>query len=346
MNELDYKRKLNKNTLDCWLIMALILSVSYVLEIIKHERDIVYVSVFSALLFVPIIIATIVYIKDNTSNKIASMFSIGYMTFYTFSLLTAKGVVNFTYIFPLVSVLIVYCNRKLIVYTFAYVIMVNILAVLLEYKGALQLQYEQVQHWEIQILSLIFTLIFLYKSSHLLILKNDILTDVIDDIYEDGLTGLKNVRFIDEELRQKFDYKQSNSFCIAFIDIDDFKQFNTLYGHSVGDTVLKYIANIFLKHVAYIPHTYAIRNGGDEFIIVSQTMSSVDFISLLDKIRLEVYNLCPEFLSDEDHISISIGVASKVYDRKCKSFSELYDLADSRNYIAKSIGKNRLVSKS
>lgn len=346
MNELDYKHKLNKNTLDCWLIISSVLFIAYVIEILKQERSVGYVTLLSLLLFLPIILTYLVYKQSCVSDKIANMFAVGHLIVYTFALLTAKGVLNYTYIFPLVSVLIVYCNRKLIVFTFAYAITINILVIVLEYNNMLVLQYEQVQHWEIQVMSLFLTLVFLYKSSHLLILKNDILTDVMDDIYEDGLTGLKNVRFIDEEIRQKIDYKRSTTVCIAFIDIDDFKQFNTLYGHSVGDSVLKYIANIFLKNVAYIPHTYAIRNGGDEFIIVSQSMSSVDFIRLLNKMRIEVYNLHPDFLPEDEHISISVGVASKIYDRTCKSFSELYDLADSRNYIAKSTGKNKLISTS
>lgn len=220
------------------------------------------------------------------------------------------------------------------------------LAIGLEWCGILKLQYERPQHWEIQIVSLVLTLVFLYKSSQLLILKNDILTDVMDDVYEDGLTGLKNVRFIDDSMSNRFDYKTNNIMNIAFIDIDNFKQFNTLYGHAIGDAVLKHIANIFLKYIAYVPHTYAIRNGGDEFMIVSRTMSSVDFVALLEKMRTEIYDMHPDFLPDTERISISIGIANKVYDRKCKSFKELCHVADSRNQIAKTSGKNKIVSTS
>ena len=56
-------------------------------------------------------------------------------------------------------------------------------------------------------------------------------------IYLDSLTGIWNRRYIEEKIRLIFDGNEHIS--IIFLDIDNFKKFNDIFGHSVGDTVLR-----------------------------------------------------------------------------------------------------------
>lgn len=345
MNELDYEKKLNKNTIECWFITNLFIIISYISGIITGSNPVMTGVAISVVISIPVLIAWLCYRKDNSSKKIKYIFTVGYLGYYTSIMFINNGGMNYVYIFPMIAILIVYCDRVLVGSTFAYTILLNVITIALQIQNILPCEKSMMRDYFTQMIAIISTLFFMYKSSKLLILKNDIFTDILDDIYEDCLTGLKNVRFIEDSLTNRFDYKKNDVMCIAFIDIDDFKQFNTKYGHSVGDVVLKHIANTFLKYVAYIPHTYAIRNGGDEFMIVSRTMSSVDFVDLLNRIRIEICESHPEFLPQDDSVSISIGIASKVYDRNCKTFRELCDVADARNHQAKTSGKNKIVSK-
>lgn len=345
MNELDYNKQLNKNTIECWFIINVAIVISYVFGVVFGKNLIFNGIIYSIAMFTPLLIAFVFYMKDNSTKKLKYVFAIGYLGFYTSMMLINNSGMNYVYIFPMIAILIVYCDKLLVHLTFVYAIVINILTICLQIGNVLPSEGAIVRNYFTQIIIVVSTLFFMYRASRLLIIKNDILTDVLDDIYEDCLTGLKNVRFVEDSLDTRFDYKKNNIMCVAFIDIDDFKQFNTLYGHSVGDTVLRHISSVFLKYVTYIPHTYVIRNGGDEFMIVSRTMSSVDFVDLLNKIRNEIYTTNPAFLPETEHVSISIGIASKVYDRSCKSFKELCDLADARNHLAKNSGKNCIVSK-
>ena len=116
-----------------------------------------------------------------------------------------------------------------------------------------------------------------------------------------------------------------------------------MYGHTVGDLVLKNIAMTFMKNIADIPHTYAIRNGGDEFLIISRTLKASTFESLIDKCRTDISETQYPFLHMDARVTISVGISSKEVDSSMRSFQELYDAADMRNHIAKTSGKNLIV---
>lgn len=76
--------------------------------------------------------------------------------------------------------------------------------------------------------------------------------------YKDVLTGAFNRRFYEEKLRL---YPLDGG--IAMIDVDDFKIYNDLFGHNVGDAVLCAVAEALKEHVRN--NDFLIRYGGDEF---------------------------------------------------------------------------------
>ncbi|MEM8635560.1 MAG: bifunctional diguanylate cyclase/phosphodiesterase [Pseudomonadota bacterium] len=81
--------------------------------------------------------------------------------------------------------------------------------------------------------------------------------------YRDPLTGLKNLRALDEALVSSLG--KSDAFTLAFMDLNHFKTINDQFGHSAGDALLVAIAN----RLTNSPHvSYAARIGGDEFAFV------------------------------------------------------------------------------
>lgn len=79
----------------------------------------------------------------------------------------------------------------------------------------------------------------------------------------DGLTGLLNRRAFMDELQRL--WGEQKTVRIAFVDLDHFKPLNDQYGHSVGDQILKKVANR-ISSVSYV--AAAARLGGDEFAVV------------------------------------------------------------------------------
>ena len=84
----------------------------------------------------------------------------------------------------------------------------------------------------------------------------------------DHLTGLFNRRYMEETLERELLRASRNrrSIGIIMLDVDDFKSFNDTYGHAAGDSILRELGILLLRHVRGddIPCRY----GGDEFIIV------------------------------------------------------------------------------
>lgn len=345
----EYDSMVNKNTIKCWSIIAIVLFISYIIEIIKGLRTIGYVFEFSVVMIIPLLITYIIYKRDSSSHYVRIIFAVGYSIFYTFVILTTQSPAAFVYILPMSSILMSYCNNILIVSVFGYALLINVIDIIYMNLNDVCLTIttmkEAVTFWEIQIACLILTGLFLYLSANLLIKRNTVIEDIVDDVYTDALTGLKNVRFIDNNIGSILSTENNEYLDIAFIDIDDFKQFNTKYGHSFGDTVLQSLSDILMKNTSRYNHTYAIRNGGDEFLIVSRVLNDECFIDLIQNICFEISNLK---LTHEDktniHITISVGISTKHLDGiDCESFKALYDKADMRNQKAKDSGKNTVI---
>lgn len=77
--------------------------------------------------------------------------------------------------------------------------------------------------------------------------------------------------------------KRGQEISIIFFDLDQFGAFNKNYGHVVGDTVLKEVAEVFKKSIDW-ERDFACRYGGDEFVVVS-IRNADDAIALADSIK-------------------------------------------------------------
>lgn len=350
MQERDYWRLLNLNTLICHSIIVLVLILAYIGEAIKGNRSVLYVVMFSVVCLVPVVHEYVVFKRNNGSKTLKTWFVIGYAVFYTFNLLTAESVMNWVYILPMVSVLLCYCDLNLIKGLFVYALGLNIVSIILQHYHILRHTYmttpaEILTSWEIQTACILLTGIFLYTSTKLIKDRTNIISDLIDDAYEDELTKCKNLRFFNDSQDTKFKYSDCERLCVGFLDIDDFKHFNTEYGHKFGDAVLKTLGDILLTMTADIHNTFAIRVGGDEFIIISKSLNDHTFENLCKNICKKISATNVEYNGDTSSINVSIGISTKSFDKGCRTLNEIYVKADSRNQYAKNIGKNCVVFK-
>jgi GGDEF domain-containing protein len=85
---------------------------------------------------------------------------------------------------------------------------------------------------------------------------------------EDDLTGLKNRRYIWEFARQILEHARDESGRVTLLifDIDNFKHYNDVYGHTVGDNILKQAAVLMRRCCR--AHDVVGRIGGDEFAVI------------------------------------------------------------------------------
>ena len=96
------------------------------------------------------------------------------------------------------------------------------------------------------------------------------LNDELDDLYvRDGLTGLYNRFGYDRYAQQAFDacVKREGGARILFVDMDDLKPINDVFGHEIGDEAIRAAANA-LK-TACGEDNFLMRYGGDEFLAIA-----------------------------------------------------------------------------
>jgi diguanylate cyclase (GGDEF)-like protein/PAS domain S-box-containing protein len=155
----------------------------------------------------------------------------------------------------------------------------------------------------------------------------------------DNLTLLANRNYIEREIQSRFEEKNRFNvpFGILFIDIDRFKKFNDIYGHYVGDDVLKFVANTFVANAR--PFDFYGRWGGEEFIGIIRNINSQDLELLGNRLRYLVENSYIIHENEKLYVTISIG-ATLVNEND--TIDSLIKRADTFLYKSKAAGRNCL----
>lgn len=163
----------------------------------------------------------------------------------------------------------------------------------------------------------------------------------------DGLTQLYIHRYFQLRLKEEVERAQryGQPLSLVMIDIDHFKSFNDLYGHQMGDEVLKMIARILKDRIRTID--VAARYGGEEFAIIVPETGSHEVAIFAERLRkiVEETNFNGQG-NTPLKITISIGTASyKDEDIEKKTLGEvLISRADQALYRAKKQGRNQVCS--
>ena len=148
----------------------------------------------------------------------------------------------------------------------------------------------------------------------------------------DRLTGLYNRHYMIQELER---ISQPLKFCVAMVDIDDFKSINDKYGHNAGDYVLKSISEIMKKNCE---KAIISRWGGEEFLILYSKED--DETAFFEKLRKSVERYEFEYENQKIKVSVTIGVAD---NENNQSIDKWIQNADQKLYKGKKSGKNKVV---
>lgn len=130
-------------------------------------------------------------------------------------------------------------------------------------------------------------------------------TELYNDIIRqsnDSITGIPNRLMVNKYLENISD--TNKTFTIAMIDIDKFKEINDRFGHLFGDQILAELASILKSEISY--RDFVGRYGGEEFIIVLNSLTFYEGLVKLDELRQKIQN---HFHGFNYEITISIGVS-------------------------------------
>lgn len=152
----------------------------------------------------------------------------------------------------------------------------------------------------------------------------------------DPLTGLYNRLGMENLLAKALkNSKQSQKpFSLLLIDIDKFKTINDTFGHSIGDEVLKIVAESLESSTRCSQKKdFAIRIGGDEFALIATDLDEIDNVHLIIDRLSKRLSTAFEIEGYEISVALSIGVA--VYPSDGNTRDELINNADFSLYRAK-----------
>lgn len=174
-------------------------------------------------------------------------------------------------------------------------------------------------------------------------IKNAILYRRTEELaVTDPMTGLYNYRYFYIRLADEIQRARGmgKMLSLIYLDLDDFKQYNDLYGHQVGDTVLREFAELIRKCTR--ESDIAARYAGDEFVVLLPNTDQPEAVVVGERIRASV----EEFSFGADcnlclHVTVSVGVAT--FPAHAVNESELIHAADKAMYTSKASG-NRVSS--
>ena len=159
--------------------------------------------------------------------------------------------------------------------------------------------------------------------------------------HTDALTFLPNRRQIIGDLQREvmFSDRYGTPFSISMLDIDHFKKINDTYGHTVGDEVLRRLADELRQHIRH-PDTIG-RYGGEEFLVILPHSPLAAATEQAERLCKHVRSLGIKAGEQNISLTISIGVAQyKIHKEGWQSF---LSRADKALYQAKNNGRDQWV---
>jgi len=158
---------------------------------------------------------------------------------------------------------------------------------------------------------------------------------------KDPLTGVNNRRGFVEAINLQVQSASVTKKCysILMIDIDQFKLVNDIYGHLVGDHVIRSVARECIRLVR--ASDVIGRYGGEEFVIFLPETMVDEAYKIAERIRQNIENLVTYANGSQVAVTISIGIS--YLDRSDCTLDSLLVRADQALYAAKNSGRNRSI---
>jgi diguanylate cyclase (GGDEF)-like protein len=161
---------------------------------------------------------------------------------------------------------------------------------------------------------------------------------------QDGLTGLANRRCFDTVLLREFSraVREGAAMSLVMIDVDNFKQYNDLYGHAAGDECLRQVSAAVASAVQR-PGDLSARYGGEELVVLLPGTNAAGARCVAESIRKRVAALAVAHSgSRAGFVTVSAGVACIAHVTAASKALQLIESADRALYQAKSQGRNQV----
>ena len=161
--------------------------------------------------------------------------------------------------------------------------------------------------------------------------------NLFDMAYQDALTGLPNWNRFEQLFNERVAEDPEGQLILAYVDIDDFKNINDVYGFKAGDQLLIRIGEDLKQSLGH--DRLVAKLGGDSFGLLRR----LDHIPSPHEVEANLLAIIHRTrLINNNPITVTASVGIVVYPRDGRSFLELMQLADETMYESKRRGKNKV----
>jgi diguanylate cyclase (GGDEF)-like protein len=168
--------------------------------------------------------------------------------------------------------------------------------------------------------------------------------EILSKVHFDVLTGIFNKRYLHENMDRVLGTmgRQGDMLSVIQVDIDFFKQYNDIYGHSAGDDCLRYVADV-LKSCLFRGQDFVARCGGEEFIAILPYTPEDGARLVADRMLEEIRHMkIPHAGSPiAEYVTISIGLVTGERNPGGWVPNDFFRRVDEALFQAKNRGRNQ-----
>lgn len=185
-------------------------------------------------------------------------------------------------------------------------------------------------------------LLSLSLGTELILIDN---IEINKKVTKDALTGALNRHAFRPvfETHYELSYATQNSFVLAMMDLDNFKNINDVYGHIAGDEMLRTFVKCVQENIRN--SDVIVRYGGEEFVLFLPSVSTEKAFDVLERIREDFAKRKIDI--DGQTLSTSVSIGATLIEPKIPFVNSFVDeyvmIADKKLYEAKTNGKNKVV---
>lgn len=161
MKKLELTR-MNQFAMLGWSVTVAIIEVAYLLEVIKGERSVLYYLAMLLIGVVPLLMGWGMYRKDSAAGNLRHFVVYTYSILYAFVLLTGDTILTFIYIIPVMSVLLVYSDSKVLRNLAVVGVVTNIISVGINVAVRQRVSADNIADYEIQVIGIVLIMVVAY----------------------------------------------------------------------------------------------------------------------------------------------------------------------------------------
>lgn len=132
--------------------------------------------------------------------------------------------------------------------------------------------------------------------------------------------------------------REHQALALGFLDLDDFKSVNDAFGHARGDQVLSDLVEVLKRDLG--PRGQVVRYGGDEFVFILPLQDAAQGIAIA---RALCASVASQEFPGKPPLRLSISLGLVIYPEDGRDATALINLADSRHYRAKRLGRGHVI---